>query len=91
MKAHNKPRTIRRSVALPETLANEVMAVAPPGAERNFNRVVLFALTEFVKRRKKKAFAQAMEKMAADPAVIAECVSIDRNFLQAETDGLPDD
>jgi hypothetical protein len=91
MKAHSKRSTIRRSVALPEALASEAMSVAPPGAAKSFNRVVLLALSEFVAKRKKEAFAKAMEQMASDPAVAAECAAISRDFSRAETDGLSND
>lgn len=91
MNAHKERRAVRRSVALPESLAAEVMSVAPPGSEKNFNRVVLLALSEFVANRKKEAFALAMERMAADPAIVAECASVNRDFAEAETDGLADD
>ncbi|RJQ27157.1 hypothetical protein C4565_05505 [Candidatus Parcubacteria bacterium] len=91
MNAHKERRTVRRSVALPESLANEAMSVAPPGSEKNFNQVVLLALSEFVSNRKKEAFAQAMERMAADPAIISECAAVSRDFAGTETDGLPDD
>jgi hypothetical protein len=91
MKAHTRGGTIRRSVALPETLASEVMSVAPAGSEKSFNRVVLLALSEFVANRKKQAFAGDMEQMASDPAIRAECNVINRDFSEAETDGLSDD
>lgn len=91
MNKHKERRTVRRSVALPESLATEAMSVAPAGSEKNFNQVVLLALSEFVANRKKEAFAQIMERMAADPAIIAECAAINRDFAEAETDGLPDD
>jgi hypothetical protein len=91
MNKHKERRTVRRSVALPESLATEAMSVAPTGSEKNFNQVVLLALSEFVANRKKEAFAQAMERMAADPAIIAECAAVNRDFAVAETDGLPDD
>lgn len=90
MNAQKERRTLRRSVALPESLATEAMSVAPPGLE-NFNQVVLLALSEFVINRKKEAFAEAMAKMAADPAIITECSAISHSFSETETDGLPDD
>lgn len=91
MSAHKERRTIRRSVALPRSLATEAMAVAPKGAEKNFNQVVFLALSEFVANRKKEAFAREMERMAADPAIVAECAAVNRDFLETETDGLLND
>jgi len=91
MRAHKKQPIIRRSLAIPESLAAEVMSLAPKGSEKNFNRLVLLALSEFVANRKKEAFAQAMEQMAADPAIVAESAAINRDFAEAEADGLPDD
>jgi len=88
MKAQKKPKTIRRSVALPESLANEAMAVAPAEPNRNFNRVVVLALKEFIASRKQKAFAESMERMAADPDVISECSVTHEGLMHTETDGL---
>ena len=91
MDAHKKDRTIRRSVALPESLATEVMAIAMSGTEKNFNRVVLLALSEFVANRKREPFSQAMKQMAEDPAIVTECAAVNREFAEAESDGLRDD
>ncbi|MCF8053419.1 MAG: hypothetical protein K9L59_19460 [Desulfobacterales bacterium] len=91
MKSHKNRQTVRRSVALPEKLAEESLSVAPPGAEKNFNRVVILALTEFVENRRKEAFAKAMKTMAADSSVMAESAAINSSFRQAEADGLPND
>jgi hypothetical protein len=57
--------SIRRSVALPESLAAEAMAVAPDEPKKNFNRIVVLALTEFVAARKREAFAKSTEINAA--------------------------
>lgn len=65
MKAHKKSKSIRRSVALPESLATEAMAVAPDEPKKNFNRIVVLALTEFVAARKLEAFAKSTEINAA--------------------------
>jgi hypothetical protein len=65
MKAHKKSKSIRRSVALPESLATEAMAVAPDEPKKNFNRIVVLALTEFVAARKREAFAKSTEINAA--------------------------
>lgn len=94
MNAHTKSRksrTVRRSVALPADLVTEVMSVARPEAGENFNRLVVIALSEFLASRKREAFAQAMARMAADPAIIAECAAVSRDFEDAERDGLGGD
>jgi len=81
---------IRRSVALPKSLVNEAMAMAPDEPKKNFNRVVVLALSEFIASRKREAFAKSMEMMAADAAVVSECSVIQRAFMPTETDGLAD-
>lgn len=82
---------MRRSVALPRSLVEEVAAAAPPGLQGNLNRLVTVALREFVARRKNKMFSQAMAEMAADPAIQAENAAIAREFAAAESDGLSHD
>ena len=91
MKAHKEHKTIRRSVAIPESLANEAMTMAPAEPKKNFNRVVVLALTEFIASRNREAFARSMEMMAADNDVVSECSAIQRDFMPTETDGLSDD
>jgi hypothetical protein len=91
MQTQKSTRTVRRSVALPEELAAEVIFVAPPELKKNFNRLVLLALSEFVANRKNEAFAQALAQMAADPCIVAELTAISCAFSEAETDGLPHD
>lgn len=91
MKAKASPKTVRRSVALSRQLIEEVSAVAPPELRQNMNRLVTVALQEFASKRKERAFEDAMAKMAADPAIQAECASISKDFTTAEADGLKDD
>lgn len=91
MKTQQAPTTVRRSVALPRSLVEEVAAAAPPGLQGNLNRLVTVALREFVARRKNKMFSQAMAEMAADPAIQAENAAIAREFAAAESDGLSHD
>ena len=91
MKAKASPKTVRRSVALSRQLIEEVSAVAPPELRQNMNRLVTVALQEFASKRKERAFEDAMAKMAADPAIQAECASISKDFSAAEGDGLRDD
>jgi len=91
VKTQQAPTTVRRSVALPRSLVEEVAAAAPPGLQGNLNRLVTVALREFVARRKNKMFSQAMAEMAADPAIQAENAAIAREFAAAESDGLSHD
>jgi hypothetical protein len=88
MKARTVATVVRRSVALPRTLVEEVAAVAPPELQGNLNRLVSVALREFVTRRKTRAFRQAMAEMASDHAIQAENAAIAREFAPAEGDGL---
>ncbi len=83
------PKTVRRSVALPQRLIEEVSAVAPPELGQNLNRLVTVALQEFAARRKARAFEEAMAQMALDPGIRTECTAIGRDFTTAEADGLP--
>lgn len=90
MKTRSKPatRTIRRSVALPRQLVEDVSALAPPELRQNLNRLVTVALQEFAAQRTARAFEEAMARMAADPAIRAECAAISRDFAATEADGL---
>ena len=88
MKPKAPAATIRRSVALPAKLVDEVSILAPPELRRNLNRLVVVSLQEFAARRRALAFEEAMTRMAADPAIRAECVSIARDFAPADLDGL---
>jgi hypothetical protein len=81
-------KTVRRSVALPRRVVDEVTAVAPGELKGNLNRLVTVALEEFTRSRKARAFEEAMEKMGADPAIRAECAAIANEFAAAEADGL---
>lgn len=80
--------TIRRSVALPRKLSEELKDVAPPGLRHNFNRLVIVSMQEFVERQRARAFAEAVARMAEDPAIQAECAAIAKDFAGAEADGL---
>jgi hypothetical protein len=91
MNALKESKSIRRSVALPESLAAEAMELAPAVPKKNFNRVVVLALTEFVAVRKREAFAKSMEMMAADSAVASECALVQEGLMLTEMDGLTDD
>lgn len=93
MKTKIRPaaRTVRRSVALPRQLVEEVTALAPPELRQNLNRLVTVALQEFAAHQKAQAFEEAMARMAADPAIRAECAAISKDFAATEVDGLGDD
>jgi hypothetical protein len=88
VKAKVAGRTVRRSVALPRQLVDEVVAVAPPELRQNLNRLVTVALQEFASGRKARAFEDAMARMARDPAIRAECAAISTAFAVTEGDGL---
>ncbi len=84
-------RTVRRSVALPKRLVDEVAAVAPLELKSNWNRLVIVALEAFARDQRQRAFEQAMARMADDPAIKKECAAIQREFARAEADGLAAD
>lgn len=91
MKPKGSTRIIRRSIALPRELVQEVEAIAPSNLKGNFNRLVSVALQRFASQRKAKTFEEAMSRMAADPSIRAECSAISKEFLAAESDGLKND
>jgi hypothetical protein len=80
--------TVRRSVALPRGLVEEVNAVAPRELRENFNRLVITALGEFARGRRAAKFREEMARMAADHQVIADCAATYRAFAQTDGDGL---
>jgi len=83
--------SVRRSIALPKRLVDEVSSVAPPELKANWNRLVTVALEEFAQRRRALVFERSMARMAADPAIRRENQAIQRDFARAEADGLQDD
>lgn len=82
---------VRRSVALPRKLMEEVSAIAPSELRQNFNRLVCTALHEFAKAQRARTFEREMQDMAADPQILAECEAIEREFAPAVLDGLRGD
>lgn len=82
---------VRRSVALPRTLVDEVKSIAPAPLRENFNRLVSTALRDFAEAQRAKAFERAMQEMADDPDIQVECRAIARDFGHTELDGLLDD
>jgi hypothetical protein len=81
-------KTVRRSVALPRRVVEEVTAVAPGELKGNLNRLVTVALEEFTRSQKARAFEEAMARMGADPAIQSECGAIAKEFASTEADGL---
>ena len=49
------------------------------------------ALQEFATHRRARGFEEAMARMAADPAIRAECAAISRKFTVSDLDGLKGD
>ena len=88
---NQKPKTVRRSVALPSDLMDEVLSVAPPELKGNLNRLVLVSLRDFVARLRAEAFEQAMAEMGTDPAIRSESAAITEEFAATERDGLGHD
>lgn len=82
--------SVRRSVLLPAKLVDEACKLSPPELRDNFNRLVLTALREYVQAHGAAAFERAMQEMAADPQVQAECRAINHEFVQFDSDGLND-
>ncbi len=66
-------------------------SVAPAPLRENFNRQVSTALGDFTEAQRAKAFELAIQGMAADPEIQAECREISRDLAHRELDGLPDD
>jgi len=88
MRSKAKSNTVRRSVALPRRPVQEASSLAGPELRHNWNRLVTVALQEFAARRRRLAFEQASERMAADPAMRSDCCAISREFRRADADGL---
>jgi len=90
-RAIKKGGVIRRSIALPRQVVDEVTAAAPLPLRHNFNRLVSTALREFAAAQRSRAFENAMSEMAADPQIKVECNLIERELAKFELDGLDDD
>jgi metal-responsive CopG/Arc/MetJ family transcriptional regulator len=97
MKRHTKPtrskpaatRVVRRSVALPRRLVEQVSEAAPEYLRGNVNAIVRTALEEYVRNREREAFEREMEAMAADPQVRAVNEEIFRSFASLDGEALP--
>jgi hypothetical protein len=84
-------KTVRRSIAIPLQLVEEIHRLAPPEMEGNFNRLVITALREYSARRQKESFEKEMAQMATDPGIRCVLADISTEFIRAEFDGLSDD
>ena len=90
MASHTSDTTIRRSIAIPASLAEEALELADAEDVKTFNGLVRNLLENFVKEQKAASFAASMAEMAHDPAIRRETESIAREFAHTETDGLAD-
>ena len=81
-------QTVRRSVALPQSLVDEALQAAPLEINGNLNLLVKEALKEYIVNRRESEFELAMEAMAADPAIQEESRQINQLFMTTEMDGL---
>ena len=88
MPSATKPRSIRRSVALPPQLVEDALSNAPEALRGNFNRLVILSLQQYIANQKALAFEREMIEMAADPIIRAECIAIAEEFMATEMDGL---
>ena len=79
--------SVRRSVALPPSLIEEAMDMAPPELQKNFNGLVRRLLEAFIEQRKNHEFEQEMGAMAADPCIQREIAAINSEFTTADGDG----
>ena len=91
MRTRVRSQTVRRSIALPRSLVEELELVASSEANQNLNRLVIKALKEVVARSRAEKFAKAMAEMAADPSIRRECAGISSEFGVTDSDGLKDD
>lgn len=80
-------KTVRRSIALPQSLENEVKKVAREDRS-NVNRTVITALNEFLRRRRSREFQRVMDEMGSDPEIQNVSSNISKSFAAADTDGL---
>ena len=88
MKKHKESQTVRRSVALPRRLVEEVSTFITLGQAKNWNRLVISALQEYADRHRRARFEEAIAAMAADSSIRAETKRINKEFKKTERDGL---
>jgi metal-responsive CopG/Arc/MetJ family transcriptional regulator len=89
--AKSKDKVIRRSVAIPSQLLEEIHNVTEPALRTNFNRLVVTALRDYSARKKEEAFENQMAQMASDPGIRSEMEQISMEFSYTEQDGLTRD
>jgi len=91
MKSPRAARThvVRRSVALPARLVEQVSEAAPPEFRGNLNGIVRTALEEYLRTREREAFDREMERMAADPQVRRVNRDLFRAWQALDGEGLP--
>jgi metal-responsive CopG/Arc/MetJ family transcriptional regulator len=87
----SKDKIIRRSVAIPSQLLEELHNVTEPALRTNFNRLVITALRDYSARKKEDAFEAQMAQMAADQGIRSEMEQISVEFSITEWDGLTHD
>ena len=80
-----RPRTVRRSVALPSDLVGAALGAAPG---RTFNGLVREALEQYLARRAEAEMERDLDRMAKDPQIQREVRSFVRDFAATEGDGL---
>ena len=88
MASHTTSTTVRRSVAIPASLAEEALELAREDDVTTFNGLIRTLLERFVQERRAAAFAASMAEMARDPAIRRETGAITAEFTEAEGDGL---
>ena len=88
MKKHKNSQTVRRSVALPRRLVEEVSTLIAPDQVKNWNRLVILALEEYAERHRRARFEEAIAAMAADSSIRGETKRISKEFEKTERDGL---
>ena len=79
---------VRRSIAIPKTLVDDLIQTAPPELKSNLNRLVIAAIQGFIKLQERQMFDEAMTRMSKDPAAQAEIKAIQAEFCPADFDGL---
>lgn len=89
--AKSRDKVIRRSVAIPSQLLEEIHNVTEPALRTNFNRLVVTALRDYSTRKKEEAFENQMAQMAADPGIRSEMEQISMELSYTEQDGLTRD
>jgi metal-responsive CopG/Arc/MetJ family transcriptional regulator len=87
----SRDKVIRRSVAIPSQLLEEIHNVTEPALRTNFNRLVVTALRDYSARKKEEAFENQMAQMAQDPGIRGEMEQISMEFSYTDQDGLTRD